>query len=73
MELLLEEGNKRGKMILKERTGLILYGIGQMVKDHLDMVKNHSKIMREETRCHHSISYSFRLAAVGILYAPSPR
>ena len=73
MELLLEEGKKRGNFFLKERTGHILYGIGQMVKDHLDMVKDHSKITREETRCHHSISYSFRLAAVGILYAPSPR
>ena len=32
------------------------------------MVKNHSA--REETRCHHYMGYTFRLAVSVLLYAP---
>ena len=42
---------------------LRLYGVRHMVKDHSDIV-------RKETRCRH-IGYSFRLAARVLLYAPS--
>ena len=43
---------------------LRLYGVGHIVKDQSDR--------REETRCRH-ISYSFRLTARVLLYAPSHR
>ena len=35
------------------------------------MVAHHSDSQREGTRCHHSMSYSFQLAARNLLYAPS--
>ena len=41
-----------------------LYGIRYIVTDNL---------VREETRCHHFMGYSFRLAARDVLYAPSHR
>ena len=44
---------------------LWLYGVEHMVKDH-------SAIAREETRCHH-IGYFFQLVARVLLYAPSHR
>ena len=43
---------------------LWLYGIGHMVKDHSDS--------NRETHCHH-MGYSFRLAAMVLLYASSHR
>ena len=44
---------------------LRLYGVGHMVKDHSERV-------REETRCRH-MGYSSRLPARVLLYAPSYR
>ena len=44
---------------------LWLYGIGHMVKT--------TQIGREKTRCHHYMGYSFWLAAMVLLYAPSHR
>ena len=42
---------------------LWLYGIGHMVKD--------TQVAIDETRCSHSMGYSFQLAAMVLLYALS--
>ena len=58
---------QEGNVLTTHSTHFILrlYGIGHMVKDH-------SNSVREETRCRH-MGYSFRLTARVLLYAPSHR
>ena len=61
-------GRKEGNVLFNDALNtfyLRLYGVTHMVKDHSD-----SK--REETRCRH-MGYSFRLAAMVLLYASSHR
>ena len=61
-----KEGSKKGRNVLFNDAlntfYFILYGIRQIVKDHLD---------REETRCHHHMGCPVWLAAGVLLYAPS--
>ena len=47
----------------------MLYGIGYMIKNHLDSERKREREReREETRCCHYMGYTFRLAANYLLY-----